>query len=135
MARDTGHAASAQDVEFGTGDVVLFHTGHQALSGTDNAQFLAGEPGLGKDGAEYLAELGVVAVGADTWGVEVIPHEDPNEAYPVHQILLAKNGVYILENMQTAELAADEAHEFMFTLGQPKFVGAVQVVINPVAIR
>ncbi len=55
--------------------------------------------------------------------------------YPVHQVLLARHGVYILENMNTAELAADRAWEFMFVLGQPRFVGAVQVVINPVAIR
>ena len=47
----------------------------------------------------------------------------------------AKNGVYILENMDTRALAADEAWEFLFVLGQPKFVGAVQAVINPVAIR
>jgi hypothetical protein len=34
-----------------------------------------------------------------------------------------------------ASLAADGAHEFLFVLGQPKFVGAVQMVINPIAIR
>ncbi|MDP1756200.1 MAG: cyclase family protein, partial [Pseudohongiella sp.] len=32
-------------------------------------------------------------------------------------------------------LAADGAQEFMFVLGQPKFKGAVQTVINPIAIR
>jgi hypothetical protein len=53
----------------------------------------------------------------------------------VHQILLAKNGVYILENMDTAALAADGATEFLFVLGQPRFQGAVQAVINPIAIR
>jgi hypothetical protein len=37
--------------------------------------------------------------------------------------------------MDTRELAADRAYEFMFVLGQPKFTGAVQTVINPVAIR
>jgi kynurenine formamidase len=74
-------------------------------------------------------------VGADCWGVEAVPAENPQEVFPVHQILLAKNGVYILENVQTAELAADRAHEFLFVLGQPKFKGAVQSPIHPVAIR
>ena len=55
--------------------------------------------------------------------------------FPVHPELLAKNGVYILENMNTHELAADKAWEFMFVLGQPKVEGAVQAVINPVAIK
>ena len=56
-------------------------------------------------------------------------------AFPVHPELLALNGVYILENMDTRALAADGATEFLFVLGQPRFVGAVQAVINPVAIR
>jgi kynurenine formamidase len=87
------------------------------------------------EGARYLAELGVVAVGADSTGVEVIPFENPNRPFEVHQTLLAKNGVYILENMWTNELAADGAYEFLFVLGQPKFKGAVQMVVNPIAIR
>ena len=45
------------------------------------------------------------------------------------------NGVYVLENMWTNDLAADGVHEFLFVLGQPKFKGAVQMVINPIAIR
>ena len=96
---------------------------------------MAGEPGLGVDGAVWLARQGVVAVGSDTWGLEVIPHEDANLAFPVHQELLTKNGVYILENMDTRELAKDEGWEFMFVLGQPRFEGSVQAVINPIAIR
>ena len=92
-------------------------------------------PGLGVDGARYLAELGVVAVGADSTAVEVIPFENPNRPFDVHQTLLTKNGVYILENMWTRELATDRAYEFLFVLGQPKFKGAVQMVVNPIAIR
>jgi kynurenine formamidase len=77
----------------------------------------------------------VVAVGGDGWAVEAIPPEDPNEAFPVHQILLARNGIYILENMNVGPLAADKGYEFLFVLGQPKFAGAVQAIINPIAIR
>jgi len=65
----------------------------------------------------------------------VNPFENPNRPFEVHQTLLAKNGVYILENMVTEQLAADRAYEFLFVLGQPKFKGAVQAVINPIAIR
>jgi kynurenine formamidase len=114
---------------------VLFHTGWLNVSETDAARFMAGEPGLGVDGARYLAGLGVVAVGSDSWAVEVIPHEDPATAFPVHPELLAKNGVYILENMDTRKLAADGVYEFLFVLGQPRFAGAVQAVINPIAIQ
>lgn len=128
-------AANAQGVTIGKGDVVLFHTGWQNLASVDDTRFMNGEPGLGVGGARYLAELGVVAVGADTWAVEVIPHENPALAFPVHVELLARNGVYLLENMDSRALAADGVYEFLFVLGQPKFVGAVQAVINPIAIQ
>lgn len=128
-------AATAAGVAIEKGDVVLFHTGWMNLLGKDDKAFMAGEPGLGLEGARYLASLGVVAIGSDTWAVEVIPHEDPTQAFPVHPELLAKNGVYILENMDTRALAADGVSEFLFVLGQPRFVGGVQAVINPVAIR
>lgn len=128
-------AAEAQGVELRAGDVVLFHTGWQALAESDPERFISGQPGLGLGGARYLAELGAVAIGADNWALEPIPHENTRLAFPVHVELLAKQGVYILENMNTAELAADEGWEFLFVLGTPKFVGAVQMVINPIAIR
>jgi len=119
----------------GKGDVVIFHSGWQKkpLSDPDNQKLL--HPGVGVEGAKYLASLGVVAVGADTIALEVNPFENPSRPFEVHQTLLAKNGVYILENMVTGDLAADGAHEFLFVLGQPKFKGAVQAVINPIAIR
>jgi kynurenine formamidase len=55
--------------------------------------------------------------------------------FEVHQILLPMSGTYILENMNTAPLAADKAYEFLFVLGAPKITGAVQSIINPIAIR
>jgi kynurenine formamidase len=128
-------AAKAANITIEAGDVVLFHTGWMNIAESDKARFMAGEPGLGLEGAKYLASLGVAAVGADSWALEVLPGEDPNQLFPVHPELLAKNGVYILENMDTRALAADNATEFLFVLGVPRFVGAVQAVINPVAIR
>lgn len=128
-------AAAAAGVTIGKGDVVLFHTGWQAMATKDKAKFIAVQPGLGLEGAEYLSSLGVVAIGADTAALEVIPFEDATKPFIVHQTLLAKRGVHILENIDTSALAADGATEFLFVLGQPKFVGAVQSVVNPIAIR
>lgn len=135
---DIEAAAEAQGVEIREGDVVLFHSGWLELldgENPDHERFGSVEPGLGKSGAEYLAEIGVVAVGADTWGLEAVPFEEGVGVFEVHQILLAKNGIYILENMDTRALAADDATEFMFVLGHARLQGAVQMMINPVAIR
>ncbi len=128
-------AAKAANVQIESGDVVLLHTGWLNVMESDPQRFMAGQPGLGLEGAKYLASLDVVAVGADNWALEVLPSEDPQQAFPVHPELLAKNGIYILENMDTRALAADGVAEFLFVLGQPRFVGAVQAVINPVAIH
>ena len=135
---DIRAAAEAQGVEIREGDVVIFHSGWlNLLDGDeeDRQRYVSVEPGLGKSGAEYLADIGVVAIGADTWGLEAVPFEEGVGVFEVHQILLAKNGIYILENMETRELLADGVNEFMFVLGAARVRGAVQMIINPVAIR
>jgi len=117
------------------GDVVLFYTGWAKLIGKDNKRYNTGEPGLGVDGAKYLASLGVAMVGADTWGLEAVPFEQGEGVFGVHQILLPLNGIYILENMNTEEMVKDQAWEFLFTLGPSRITGAVQAIINPIAIK
>ena len=124
-----------QGVTIEKGDVVLFNTGWMNIIGSEPARFIDKEPGLGVDGAHYLAEKEVIAVGADTWGVEVVPPEDPEAIFPVHQITLNYNGIYLFENMDTRELAKDKAYEFMFVLGPARVSGTVQMIINPIAIR
>lgn len=133
--KEIDEQAKRQGIEIRTGDVVLFHTGWLSLVGKDDKRFLAGEPGLGREGAAYLASKQVLAIGADTWGLETIPFEKEAGVFEVHQILLAKNGIYILENMNTAELARDRAWEFMFVLSAVRVTGGVQSLVNPVAIR
>jgi Domain of unknown function (DUF4372) len=55
-------------------------------------------------------------------------------AYGGHQSTLVRR-IHILENLDTAPLVRDGVTEFMFVLGQPRYRGAVQAIINPVAIR
>ncbi|ARU05593.1 polyketide cyclase [Comamonas serinivorans] len=128
-------ALKRQNVSIREGDVVLFHTGWLDVAATDPKRYSTVEPGLGREGAHYLASKGVVAVGADSNALEVMPFESGAGAFEVHQILLARNGIYILENIQTRELAKDGVSEFLFVLGQSKYKGAVQTMINPIGIR
>lgn len=128
-------AAAAQRITLEKGDIVLFHTGWLSIATENPEAFIPEQPGLGVEGAEYLASIGVVAVGSDTAGLEVYPFEDANSLYPVHTTLLPKNGVYILENVNTHELIKDGVDEFLLVIGTPRFEGAVQMVINPVAIK
>ena len=118
------------------GDVVLFHTGWtDAMLASDPKAWVSGAPGQSEEVARYLAGLNVVAVGADTWGLDVSPAPVPERASQGHVILLKENGIYVLETMNTGPLVRDKAFEFLFILGQAKVRGAVQMIINPVAIR
>lgn len=134
-SREIQEQARRQGIEIRRGDVVLFHTGWQRLAATEPARFVAAEPGLGREGAQWLVSRQVVAVGADTWALEVIPFEQGAGVFEVHQILIPRNGIYILENIQTEQLVRDRAWEFMFVLGHSRMTGGVQAIINPVAIR
>lgn len=124
-----------QGVTIEPGDVVLFNANWLNMLDKDPDKFGSSEPGVGISGAEYLVEKDVIAVGADSFGVEVIPFENPDVKYRVHQLLINYAGIYILENMETRELARDKAYEFMFVLGPARMTGAVQMIINPIAIR
>lgn len=117
------------------GDIVLLHTGWGSLWKVDNELFLSGEPGIGLDAAEYLAEKKVVLVGSDGWGLEQWPIEEADVWFPVHQLLLARNGIYILENLDTAALARDNVYEFAFIFAPLKLKGATGSPGNPIAVQ
>jgi kynurenine formamidase len=80
-----------------------------------------------------------VAVGTDTWAVEVIPSEDKDEAFPVHKILLTDNGIHIIENVRTDLIAAAAASSnratFFLSMTVPKAVGLTGTFVNLEAIQ
>ena len=112
------------------GDIVIIHTGWGDLFEqypAQNALYNSGEPGIGKEAATWLVSQKIVAVGTDTWAVEVIPGEDPKEAFRVHQILLTDAGIHIIENVRTDLMAAEAANTkratFFFNMTVPRAVG------------
>src|SRR5438046_628593 len=136
---DKGTVITRADLEAGLklynvtlreGDIVIIHTGWGNLFEQypkQNALFNSGEPGIGKDAANWLVSQKIVAVGADQWAVEVIPGEDPKEAFIVHNILITDHGTHILQNVRT-DLMADEAARtnratFFFNMTVPRAVG------------
>ena len=136
---DKGTVITAADLQAGLklynvtlreGDIVVIHTGWGDLFEqfpAQNATYNSGEPGIGKDAATWLISQKVVAVGSDTWAVEVIPGENPKEAFIVHNMLLTDNGIHIIENVRTdlmaAEAASTKRATFFFNMTVPKAVG------------
>jgi len=132
---DLTGALQRQKVDIRPGDVVLVHTGWGSLWMKDNATFNASSPGISIAAGEWLASKEVVVVGADNWGVEAFPNPDPNRAAPVHQLLLAKNGIYLHENLATEVLARDNVYEFAYVFAPLRLKGATGSPGNPIAIR
>ena len=132
---DLEGALARQTTEIRPGDVVLVHTGWGSLWMKDNPRFIQNAPGIGLGAAQLLVDKQIVMAGSDTWGVEVFPNPDSTLAAPVHQLLLAKNGIYLFENLATEDLARDRAYEFAFVFAPLRLKGATGSPGNPVAIR
>jgi kynurenine formamidase len=120
--------------EPGEGDVVLFHTGHGKLWMQDNLEYNKGEPGPGVTTARWLIDRKICLVGADTWGVEAVPGENKDRAFECHQWWITMNGIYIHENLDLAQLAADRAYEFAYIFSPLRLKGATGSPGNPIAV-
>jgi kynurenine formamidase len=77
-----------QSVSIGPGWVVLFYTGYDKKAGSPE---WFNHPGLSEDGALFLAEKDINAVGIDAPSID-------HEPYPGHKILL-RQGIVIYENL------------------------------------
>jgi kynurenine formamidase len=84
----------------------------------------------------WLAERGVLAVGADNMAWDFALGSDPELGIPLpgHVILLVRAGVYILENLFLEELAAAGVHEFTFVCTPLKILGATGSPVRPIAL-
>jgi kynurenine formamidase len=127
-------ACRRQGVEVRPGDVVLLHTGWGRLWTDDPPRYNADEPGLGWDGAHWLTDRRVTAIGADNWALEVLPSEDPEAPFVVHQHLLSETGTYIIENLTLGELAGTGRSEFLFTMAPAKIAGLTGSPVSPLAV-
>jgi kynurenine formamidase len=115
------------------GDAVLFHTGW-SRHWDEPEIYLSGEPGPGCELAEWLAERDVALTGCDTWSYGPVPPEDPDRPFRVPQMLNIDHGVFVVENLDLAELAADGVRRFALILTHPKLRGATGAWTSPIAL-
>lgn len=130
---DLEACAEAQGTEVRAGDVVLVRTGYLDAWNAMQPEISFEQPGLNVDAARWLVARDVVAVGCDNAAVEMIPFDD-NEFLAVHKVLLVQNGIYMLEFLNLAELAADECYEGLITVAPLMVTGATGSPVNPVVI-
>jgi kynurenine formamidase len=132
-AADLQACCHRQDVAIEPGDVVLVRTAN-GRHWNEPERYLAG-PGMDADASQWLADREVLAVGADNMAWDVIGRADPELGMlPGHLLLLARYGIYIIENLHLEELAAAGAHRFGFICTPLKFVGATGSPVRPIAL-
>jgi kynurenine formamidase len=110
-------------VEVEPGSVVLVRTGNGRFW-DEPERYLAG-PGVAASASYWLAERRVLAVGTDNmaWDVPDACDSELGVRLPGHLILLVRHGIYIIENLQLEELAA-ESHRPLFVCVPLQLVGA-----------
>ena len=133
--RDLQDALRRQNLTLQAGDAIIVNTGWGKLWGKDNVRYMKTDPGIGVGAAEWLAKQDPMLIGSDNWSVEVNPNPDPKIGSPVHQILLAVNGIHMLESLKLDELASRRISEFAFIMEPLKLKGATGSTVAPIAIH
>ena len=131
---DLESAMKRQGLTIGAGDAVLIHTGWGRLwmkttPGTtaDNrasaSQRRSGSPGSSR------------SCGRRQLGIEVIPNPDNNLVVPVHQIMIATHGIFLLENLELDALARKQVAEFALMVSPLKIKGGTGSTVAPIAMK
>lgn len=133
-AADLKAAQAVQRTEIRAGDVVLVRTGNDTVWGEPD-HYLNG-PGISGEASEWLADHKVLAVGVDNVAWDLPGHVDEhlNVSLPGHVVLLVQRGVYIIENLNLAELSAAQCHEFIFVCLPLKIAGGTASPVRPLAL-
>jgi kynurenine formamidase len=130
---DLAAVADTAGVKLRPGDIALIRTGWSKLWAKRDRRYIVEEPGLTAEAARWLGEQGTVAIGADNWAIDACPPAAPRNR-AVHEVCLTELGIYIIENLNLEELAADRVHEFLFVAIPTRLRGGTGFPIEPVAV-
>jgi kynurenine formamidase len=135
-AQDLEATAKAEGVEIQPGDSVLIRTGYGKFFEADRPKYSGFRPGPGEEAARWLVSKRVFLAGDDQMSFEVVPEK--GTIFPCHRILIADNGIYIVENLNLEELASalaeSRVYEFALILNPPRIRGATGAAANAFAI-
>ncbi len=131
---DLQKTRDAQQTEIRAGDVVLVRTGNDEAWGEPD-RYLDG-PGISAEASEWLAGHKVLAVGADNVAWDLPDHVDERlkTSLPGHVLLLVRNGIYIIENLNLSELSAARCFEFIIVCLPLKIRGGTASPVRPLAL-
>src|SRR5436853_3567802 len=127
--------SKAQGVEVRKGDSVMIRTGWGQYFAKDNGKYLGEQsPGPGRDSARWIIDKGVRLAGDDTATFEKRPAAYGKELFSVHMMLLADNGIYIVENANLEPLSAARAHVVCLIVAPLRIQGASGSPLRVIAL-
>jgi len=140
-AKHLADTARAQRVELERGDTILIRTGWGQYFSANPALYKGDfSPGPGVDGARFLVSVGARAVGNDTLTFEQrppivgTPGTPSFQVFPVHMLLIADNGINIIENYFLEELAQTRTYEFLLVVPPLKIRGGTGSALRSFAL-
>ena len=131
-ARLLEDSLEAVDGSLEPGDIVLVRTGKIQQFNTDPDAFMAGQPGIGRDAAIWLADQGVAVICSDTATTEPFPLADPT--HTAHVAMLVDRGVHLIENLNLEALSAEAVTHGLFIALPLKLRGATGSWVRPVLL-
>jgi kynurenine formamidase len=133
--------ARHQRVKIRRGDTVLIRTGWGRYFSEDPALYKGDNAaGVGVTGARWLIDRGARVVGNDTLTFEVrppisFPPEVPQfQVFPVHMLVIADNGINIIENYFLEEIAKAKEYEFLLVVPPLKIRGGTGSALRSFAL-
>ena len=133
--------ARRQGVKLKRGDTVLIRTGWGQYFSSSPATYAgANAAGVGVDGAKFLVKSGARVVGNDTLTFEVrpplagTPGGPDFEVFPVHMLVIADNGINIIENFNLEEIATAGEYEFALIVPPLKVRGGTGSALRSLAL-
>jgi kynurenine formamidase len=133
-ADDLEAAAQEAGVDAAAADIVLIRTGWFDLWATDPARYAVGEPGLGPDGAAWVADQDPAAIGMDNFGIDPFPAPDGAQPLACHELFLRDLGVPLIENLDLGGPASEGVSEGLFVATPLKIHNGLGSPLNPILV-
>jgi len=138
-AKDLEDTAKHQGVKLKKGDTVFIRTGYGPLFKSNPSVYADpnASPGPSVGGAKFLIDHGARVVGNDTLTFEMRPPvvTSPTfQVFPVHMLLIADSGIYIIENLNLEELSEAKAYEFVVVVPPLKILGGTGSALRAFAL-
>lgn len=135
-ADELAAVARAEGVELPERGAVLVRSGWGRFW-SDPARYLgheSGVPGPDVSAGRWIARAKPIVTGHDSMAFEHLAAGAGHSLLPVHSVLLVEHGIYVIENLDLEQLAADRVYAFTFVCLPLKLVGATGSPVRPIAL-